>query len=144
MTPNAVKDKIIDLLEASADLTALNLKKVFESVRLKVSMDDYPCIFVEFIEDEEQIDSVNGSLTNTIRFGIMCFMREYDANSQLTTLFSFETAIKKALSQDVTLGGTAINSRFKMTSSDGLEFYPIRGILLEFDVEYRQLQKQRT
>lgn len=139
MSPKSIKNKILAVLRANAALIALPVRKVFDGVCDNKSMDDYPNLCLELIDNNEGtgIRNVNGSVDNTVGLAIGCYIRDMNAETQLDALLDLENAVKKALSQDITLAGEALKFKFERTLYTN-QFWPVRVAVIPIMVDYRQ------
>jgi len=139
-----IKDYIVELLEDDSDLSdTIGVKKVYEGDRQNVPTDNYPAIFVEILENDEIRNDANTNVRLAATFAIGCYKKIEDVDSQLTDIMNFEKYAKKALSQDVKLGGNSIDVSFGKTFYDN-DFWPLRGAVITFNVLYQQSFTART
>lgn len=139
----SIKNSIVSTLKIDSDLKLIGVKNVFEGDRDQVSVDEYPNIRIEIVSNDESEREINNRVDLVATIAIGCYMKIEDVDSQLDSMIGFETAVKKSLSQDPTLGGVAIDRVF-LTSLYDNEYWPIRGVIVQMQVKYRQTYKTRT
>lgn len=144
MTPAEIKDRIISILQADSGIISFGIKKFYEGIRDRVPDDNFPYIVIEpEANNDGTRRDLNGTIDNEIVFMIAGVIKEREINDQIDNLFELETLIKKALCQDVSLGGKALNFRFQRTEYDR-QLWPVRAVVIDLAVEYRQNFKTRV
>lgn len=143
MNVKDIKDQIVTQLTGYAGLTSLGIKKVFEGNRDQVSDDNYPCIMVEIFKNAEVRNDTNTKVDLVATFAVAGFKKVIKVDDQLNEMMELEKQIKKALSQDVTLNGNALDLNFTESVYD-TDFWPIRAVIVTIEVLYRQEFAGRT
>lgn len=143
MDLKSIKNKMISILDADSGLETFGLKKIFEGFRDNVNANDYPCIMIELIENEEIKTDLNGDSDLIGTFEIQCAKKVLNKDEQLNEMLDFEKLVKVALSTNFRLDGEAIRLGFDRTVYDN-EFWPTRIASVIVQVLYRQSFSTRT
>lgn len=147
MTPGAILTALQTALQGSTNLSYVDDNYIFIGKRGNIA--EYPAVVLEpgldrkvrdVFPEEERILTIN------VAGGI----KVYDETKQLVGdvnikgMLDFANDVKKALSEDHTLGGAAINVTVGDVVHDQGEEYPLRGFLVSVEVLYRQNRSTRA
>lgn len=151
MTPAAILTQIQTVLKAAAvtsgTLSYVNPAHIYLGIRTNIP--EYPVIVIEPGPNKKLRDEYPDELWTmrvTIAAGIKIFNADLQIVGSATVkgMADFENDIKKVLSQDHTLSGTAINVTISDAMSDNGVDWPIRAFLINIDVQYRQNRLTRA
>ncbi|MCK9324721.1 MAG: hypothetical protein M0P69_04415 [Bacteroidales bacterium] len=145
-TSTAIITALKTQLEDSDSLSYV--KDVFLGVRDNVTQ--FPCIIIEPLGSEES-DAIYPSQEIVLLVAVHGFIRIMDKDLQIIGsgaikgVMDFENDIKKALSEDRRLGisGSDVNVTIGATRMD-YEAYPVRNLVVEVKIYFRQPSEART
>lgn len=144
-TPAEILDAVGDALQNDATLAGY-VKNFFIGKRAQIVL--FPVIAVQQISLSEK-DLTFGTQDLRMSAGVYALIKVDNKDLQSvgdgTTkgILDVENDIKKALSADRTLGGKAIFTRISTTTYDESE-YPVKGLAIELEIQFRQGTTTRT
>lgn len=139
--PQDILSQIQATLKNDATLNTY-VKDVLLERRESITRDHLPIILLEHKSNEER-KAQYPKLDNFFSLNIVAIAYAFDVNlhpigdANYKGDLEFENDIKKALSQDITLNGKALEFEFPLTNY-GLKDYPAHGFEINMIVHYRQ------
>jgi len=110
---------------------------------------NYPAIVIDPGTKKKLSDTTGGIENWAMTVSVIGGIKVYDESKQIVGdanikgLEDFENDVKKALSEDHTLGGTCLNVSILDSSPDDGQDYPLRGFLMTIEILYRQNRTTR-
>lgn len=133
-------------LQNSTSLSSVDDTNIFLGKRSNII--NYPVIVIEpglsqKVKDEYPYEIWTSKIN--IAGGIKHFdeSKQIVGNSNIDGIMDFENDIRKALSEDHTLGGKCINLSILESYPDDGSDYPIRGFLIVIEILFRQNRTTR-
>ena len=128
------------VLQDSADLSAVEDTNIWLGV--KETITSFPCLVIESMGGE-LVSETYPYERRIKRFAVIGYIQEFNKDTSLTDLLDLENNVFKALSQDVTLDGNALDVNIRGEAEEFSQ-YPIRGFSIDVDVLYQQDRTERT
>lgn len=147
-TPAQVLTALQNQLKNSAALSGVNDAMILLGIR--DSYNQFPAIVIEPIPQAEEISN-DTNVKVDIRYpvAVIGYSKVMEPDKQIVGdansigLADLENNIKKAISEDHTLGGVAIMATIKTSEPDLIE-WPTRSISIEVEILFRQDRAART
>ena len=147
-TPNDILLQVQTQLKASTDLSYVDDTKIFLGVR--VNVDDYPYICIEPVSMSDISGAVTGKQYLKMKIAILGVILmdtgttdEVLADASLNSILKLENDIKKALDADQTLNQKVYLTNYIQSIYD-FSSYPVRGVQIEIEVQFKQITTTRS
>ena len=146
-TPSQILTALQDQLKNSSDLSYIADEAVILGAR--EAYDLYPCVAIEKVRTAEEEIDINTLVSIRMAVVVIAIIRVHDPSIQVVGsgtnygIVDVENHIKKAISEDKTLGGLAIDITIGQAVNDFEEF-PVRSVGIELEIFFRQTELTRT
>lgn len=146
-TPQDILLALQDQLQNSTALSYVDDSKIFLGHR--VNMDSYPAIYIEPLNIQDTSGAVTGKQYLKFKIAIMGLVMldtgnpdSAIADTSLNTILKLENDIKKAMDADQTISGKVYMTSYVQSIYDSA--YPVRGVQIEIEVQFKQITTTRS
>lgn len=134
MTESTLISALKTQLEGDSDLS--DVKNVFIGVRERIAQ--YPTLIIDYLGSDE-VDDIYSKQEIVMHLSVTGIIHTTKLSEQVTDLLTLKNNILKAISSDRTLGQSGkIWTRVTRSTADKYEFFPVRAVTVEVEVNFRQ------